>query len=336
MKLLILGGTQFAGRFLTKAAIDGGHTVTLFNRGTSSPGLFEGQVEALVGDRSGTLELLAGRTFDAVIDMCGQSPLDVSRSVECLSGSAGHYVFISSASVYRDLASPLDEDCERHPPLETFDPDAPLTPEEYGSRKRMSEDAVTRAFSGCTTLVRPGLIVGPHDPTWRFAAWADRLRRGGETALPGDPMDPVQVIDARDLGAWLLHLVEGGIGGVYNATGPAEPTTFGQLFDASQSIWGPELKPVWVPEAVLNDHGVKIWTEMPLWVGAQAHGLHQVSNARAIASGLTHRPLEETWSATADWLASGHGQRDPQFGLDPEREAALLRAVAGLTAPSRG
>lgn len=324
MKLLVIGGTRFLGRHFVEAALRAGHAVTLFNRGRTAPGLFPG-VETVTGDRDGGLGALAGRSWDAVFDPSGYVPRIVRASASALAGRAGFYAFVSSISAY---AAPMTPGADESAPLATLaDPAVEeITGETYGGLKAACEREVARVFGERALLVRPGLIVGPHDTTDRFPYWPRRLARGGEVLGPGSPEQPVQVIDARDLAAWLLAMVERGAGGTFNATGPAEPVTLGGLLERAALALGTPSRVTWVDEAFLLARGVVPWTELPLWVPREDAGLDEVSIARAVAAGLSFRPLAETVRDTLAWdLARPDAVRAASPALRPEREAELLR-----------
>lgn len=324
MKLLVIGGTRFLGRAFVQAAIERGHALTLFNRGRTSPGLFPG-VERVAGDRDGGLGALAGRTWDAVLDPSGYFPRVVGASAAALAGRTGFYAFVSSISAY---ASPMVAGADESAPLATLaDPAVEeITGETYGGLKAACEREVASVFGERSLVVRPGLIVGPHDSTDRFPYWPRRLARGGEVLAPGDPAQPVQVIDARDLAAWMLAMIERGAGGTYNATGPAEPMTFGDVIERARLALEAVATVTWVEGAFLLERGVQPWTELPLWVPPEDAGLDEVSIQRAIAAGLTFRPLAETVRDTLAWdLARPDEAREGSPALRPEREIELLR-----------
>ncbi|HZE05500.1 MAG TPA: NAD-dependent epimerase/dehydratase family protein, partial [Solirubrobacteraceae bacterium] len=246
MRLLVLGGTTFLGRHVVEAALARGHAVTLFNRGRTNPELFPG-VERRVGDRDGGLEALAVGTWDAVVDTSGYVPRIVDASARLLEPRVGRYVFVSSVSVYADLSRPgVDEDA----PLAALDED---TEEHrgpaYGALKALSEHAVQKVYGRRATVVRPGLIVGPWDPTGRFTYWPTRVAAGGEVLAPEPRRGPVQLIDARDLAAWIVHLVEGDVAGVFNAVGPERPLTMQQLLEVCCAVAGGNSRLVWAPAA---------------------------------------------------------------------------------------
>jgi 2'-hydroxyisoflavone reductase len=323
MKLLVIGGTRFLGRHFVEAALARGHEVTLFHRGRTSPGLFPG-AEVILGDRDGGLDALAGRRWDAVLDPSGYVPRVVRQSAAALAGRTAFYVFVSSISAY---ATPIAPGADESAPLAALaDPSAEeITGETYGGLKAACEREVAGVFGERSLVVRPGLIVGPHDPTDRFPYWPRRLARGGEVLAPGDPAQPVQVIDARDLAAWMLAMVERGAGGTFNAAGPEEPATFAALLRQAAMALDAPVKLTWVAEDFLLERGVQPWTELPLWVPREDAGLDEVSVRRAVAEGLVFRPLADTVRDTLAWdLARPDAARASSPALKPEREAALL------------
>jgi 2'-hydroxyisoflavone reductase len=326
MKLLILGGTVFLGRHLVDAGLARGHAVTLFNRGQHNAELYP-EVEKLRGDRDGGLDVLRGRRWDVVIDTCGYVPRVVRASAELLSGAVERYVFISSISVYPSFRRPgLDETA----PVGTLgDPSVEeVTGETYGPLKALCEQAAEAALPGRALVIRPGLIVGPHDPTDRFTYWPVRVARGGEVLAPGQPGRHTQFVDARDLAEWTVRMVEGGRTGTFNATGPAEPLVFGELLDACRAASG-GARITWVDEAFLAEHEVGPWIELPLWVpesDADTLGFSDVSVARALDAGLSFRPLADTVRDTLAWAMELPSDRAWRAGLKPEREAELLTA----------
>ena len=319
MRLLLLGGPRFLGRAVADAALAAGHEVTFFNRGRTNPELYP-DVERLVGDRAEDLSPLGGRTWDAVIDTCGYLPGVVGASAEALAGT-GVYCFVSSISVYADFSVPVDEDS---PVAELGDlPADEVTEASYGPLKALSEDAVHEVFDERALVVRPGLIVGPHDPTGRFTYWPHRIARGGEVLAPAPPDRPTQSIDVRDLGAWIVSLCERGAGGVFNATHPG--ITFGALLETCRTVAGVDADVTWVTPEFLLAHEVGQWMELPLWLeGTETAYADRVDVSRAVAAGLTFRPLEETVRGTLDAAATTEAA-----GLRPEREAELLEAWHG-------
>lgn len=325
MKLLVLGGTRFLGRHLVEAALARGHQPTLFNRGRTAPDLFA-DVEQLRGERDGDLAALRGRSWDAVVDTCGYVPRVVRRSAQALRDSAARYLFVSSISVYAD-ASIAGQD-EQSPRASLPHPDCEDIPNHYGALKAACEDEVQRLFVERAILLRPGLIVGPFDPSGRFTYWVQRVKRGGRVLAPPAPDYPVQFIDARDLAAWILDLLEHGRSGAFNASGPATPLTFGAFLDACRRALGAAADVVWPDADFLDRHGVAPWTGLPLYAGDGGRGLNEVSLARALAAGLRLRPLAETCVDTARW--AGDAPLPPGIGLAAEREAALLRALKAV------
>jgi 2'-hydroxyisoflavone reductase len=333
---LILGGTRFLGRHLVEAALGRGHRVTLFNRGKSNPGLFP-EVEELRGERAGDLSALQARNWDAVIDTSGYLPREVHASAGLLAGSAGHYTFVSSISVYEDFArTGLDEDAPvlTPPDPEPEEPDMEL----YGGLKVGCERAAEAAMPGRTLVVRPGMIVGPHDYTNRFPYWRRRVAEGGEVLAPGDPEQQVQLVDARDLAGWVLRMAEDQRTGVYNATGPDRRLTMRGMLEGIREATGSDARFVWAPEEFLLDAGVKPWEEMPFWVPKEMAGILAVDVDRAVEAGLTFRQLAETVSDTPG-LTPGPtpgpnaGRQEAQFdaGISRGRERGLLRAWRSAT-----
>ncbi len=327
-RLLILGGTAFLGPALVELARARGHTLTLFNRGKTQPHLFP-EVEKLVGDRDGNLRALEGRSWDAVIDTSGYVPRVVRASAELLAPRVAHYLFISTISVYRDIDRyGIDE---ASPVATMEDETSEDLSQHYGALKALSEKAAEAAMPGRATIVRPGLIAGPGDPTDRFSYWPVRTARGGEVLAPGDGEDPVQFIDVRDLAAFILQLVERQEVGVYNATGPASTLSMRGLLEACAAATpGAGATFTWASADFLEEHKVRPWSDMPVWIprSGEAGGLGRVSNARALSAGLTFRPPVETVRATRDWFQTLPPERQAKLrsGLTPEREREVLAA----------
>lgn len=343
MKLLILGGTRFLGLHLALLALERGHSLTLLHRGRSAGGstaLLQ-RAEHRIADRDDPQALataLGQGHWDAVIDTSAYLPRQVRLSAGLLAERTPHYQLVSSISVYADDAPPPLS--ERSPLATLADPATEqITGATYGGLKALCESAATAVLGAKRVLVvRPGLIVGPHDPTGRFSWWVRRMARGGPVLAPGDPGAPVQFIDVRDLAEWMLLQAEGGQPGVVNLTGPTRPLSMAGFLETTREVLNPAATLVWRDEASLLAAGVAPWTELPLWLPAAQSALHRCSIAEALSRGLRTRPLAETVADTAAWLATLPGADDlmppqasagparPQPGLDAGREAALIGA----------
>ena len=322
MKILLIGGTVFLGRAIVDAALARGHEVTLFNRGKSNPGLYD-DLEQIHGDRDGGLGVLGERQWDAVIDTCGYVPRHVRDAAAFLADKVDHYTFISTISVYSDnnivnmdetgpLATLADETTEQ------------VTGESYGPLKVLCEKAATEGMNGRALHVRAGLIVGPYDRSDRFTYWPVRVARGGDILAPGDPDDPTQFIDVRDLGDWTVRATESRLTGPYNATGPDYSLTMGQLLSTCQQLVGNEAAFTWVSDAFLEKNEVGAFVEMPLWIPQAGNaGFSTVNCQKALDTALRFRPLEETIRDTLAWANTRVEYAWPRT-LKPEREAELL------------
>jgi 2'-hydroxyisoflavone reductase len=322
MRLLVLGGTKFLGRALVEAALARGHDVSIFTRGRTNPDLFP-EVERLRGDRDGDLRALEGGRWDAAVDTSGFVPRVVRASAELLRKAVGHYTFVSSGSVYADHSR---RNVESSALAELEDPASEDVETDYGALKAACERIVAEVYGERALVVRAGLIVGPHDPTGRFTYWPVRVARGGDVLAP-EPRDArVQLIDVRDLAEWIVRMAEAGRGGVYNAVGPEPRPTLEELLETCRAVANPSARFVWVGEAFLVERGVAEWMELPLWIAAPEYGAFMdVDVSRAVAAGLTFRPLAETVRATLEWARTDErdGLRE-DAGLAPEREAELL------------
>jgi 2'-hydroxyisoflavone reductase len=318
MRLLVLGGTQFLGRHVVEHALAAGHTVTLFNRGQTRPEIFP-NAEKLKGDRDGDLGALAGRDFDAVVDTSGYVPRIVRETIDQL-GSIGHYTFVSSISVYADVSTPPTEASAvavLAEPTEEWH-------EAYGELKAECEDVVRNRWQSAF-IVRPGLIVGPWDPTGRFTYWPKRISEGGRVLVPAPPEAAAQVIDVRDLAAWILRAAENGTAGTYNVVD--RPTTREELFETARRTSGSDPEFIWVDPEFLIEHEVGEWMELPLWLHAPEYrGMLSVDPSAAFAAGLETRPLEETVQDTLEWVRSGQAPADAPAGLAREKEQQVLDA----------
>lgn len=320
MRLLVIGGTRFLGRHLVAQALARGHEVTLFHRGHSGPGLFPA-ARTINGDRNGDLGALAGGAWDAVVDTCAYVPRHVRTMATALAGRVGRYLLVSTISVYPEGREGPDETT---PPVTLPDPTVEtVTGETYGGLKALCETALQAALPERALVARPGLIVGPWDPTGRFTWWVQRLQRGGDVLAPGDPAAPVQFIDVRDAARWLLRQAEAGTTGTFNLTGPAAPLSMQAFLQAAAAALGSDARLHWRDEAVLLARGATPWTEIPLWVPQADAGLHRTPIARAIATGLSFTPLPDTIRDTATWAAD-HDTAHNGIGLHPDKEKALL------------
>jgi 2'-hydroxyisoflavone reductase len=317
MKVLVLGGTKFLGRALVDALLEQGHEPTLFNRGITNPELFP-DVEKVRGERS-DLSPLADRRWDAVLDVAAYMPGDVRLAAETLRDRVGRYVFVSSISAYADQSVPPAEEAatlELAPEDETDE-----SPESYGPRKAGGERIVEEAFGDRALIVRPGLIVGPHDPTGRFTYWPHRVARGGQVLAPGSSGDPAQFIDVRDLAEWIVRATADGLAGQFNATG--ETMRLGDLLEECRTVTGSDASFTWVPSDYLLAEDVGPWMEVPLWLPlAEYAGIQRAPVERARAAGLEYRPLAETIQGALD-LA----EPVDDVGLTPERERGLLETA---------
>jgi len=337
LKILILGGTGFIGSFQVRYALSRGHEVTIFNRGKSHPGKLPQAVEQLIGDRNGQLDALKGRKWDVVIDNPTTLPVWVRDAAQILKGNVERYVFISTISVYSDMSQPgMDESG----PLRKYEGADAMseTPETllasnrrlYGPLKVVSEREVEKWFPGQALIIRPGLIVGPGDETDRFTYWPVRVARRGEVLAPGEATDPVQFIDVRDLAEWSIRMVEQGATGIYNATGPQEKFTIGEMLDSIKQVTKSETRFTWVNAEFLAAQKVWAWSDMPVWMPAQGEmaGFCQVSIQKALGKGLTFRSFSDTTQATLEWIREQQPERQGKLkaGITAEREAEVLAA----------
>ena len=333
LRILILGGTGFIGPYEVRYALSRGHTVTTFNRGKTHPGELPKEVEQLIGDRNGQLDALKNRQWDVVIDNPTTLPAWVRDAAQILKGNVDRYVFISTISVYADTGQGVDETA----PLAKYDGPDPYKEtieavkasgfKTYGPLKALSEKEAEKWFPGKALIIRPGLIVGPGDPSDRFTYWPVRIDRGGEVLAPGKPGDPVQFIDARDLAEWTIRMAENRETGIYNATGPATPLEMGGMLDKIKDALHSNATFTWLPAEFLQQQKVEAWSDMPVWAGDEL-GLARTKIARALAKGLTFRPLAETARDTLTWFKSLPQERQSKLhaGVTLEREAEVLAA----------
>jgi 2'-hydroxyisoflavone reductase len=330
LRILILGGTGFIGPEQVKYAVARGHKVTLFNRGKTNPALFP-NVEKLQGDRNapGGVDVLKGRKWDIVIDNPTGKPQWIVDAAKVLKGNVGQFQYVSSTGVYANSDKVRPD--ENSPLLEL----APISGPEadaagYGSRKARCEQLVQEAFPGKATIVRPGLIVGPGDLSDRFTYWPWRIEKGGEILAPGNFDDPVQWIDVRDLTQWMVRLAENGTMGVFNAVGPSTPTGIGGMLYGIKGSYANDARFTWVPQPFLAEHKVRSWAEMPVWAHEGASTLAYCTSKidRAIAAGLTFRPLADTVHEGMAWYHSRPADQQAKLraGITLEREREVLAA----------
>ena len=338
MRFLVLGGTRFLGRHLVEAAVERGHMVTTFTRG-QSPTHEHAAVLPLGGDRDPVkgagLAAIASGTWDAAFDTSGYVPRIVGASCDLLADRVRRYLFVSSLSVYADTSKPgVTEDAPRATLDDPASEDVAL---HYGALKAACEDRVMARYAARATVIRPGLIVGPHDPTDRFTYWVARFtqpqvlgERDDEAAVPAPPGRPIQFIDARDLAQWMVTLAERDIAGTYNAISPPGRWTMADLVETLQ-LHAPRgadpPTPVWIDLPVLKNAGIEPWSELPLWLpqdDAQFDGFFLADDARARETGLVARSLGATIADTSAWLAGKWRPDAWQRVLSVERERRLV------------
>jgi 2'-hydroxyisoflavone reductase len=337
LRILILGGTGFTGPFQVRYALARGHKLTLFNRGRR-PKEWPGQVEELVGDRNtGKLDVLAGREWDVCIDNPTSLPFWVRDVGQVLKGKVGQYIFTSTLSVYAserevgaDETAALAEYKGADPMKETMESLRADVEGLYGPLKALSEKEAQTWFPGITTIIRPTLIVGPGDDSDRFTYWPVRLQRGGTVLAPGDGSDPVQYIDARDLAEWTIRMAEARTFGTFNAAGPDFELTMMQMLLGVRAATTAGARLQWVPVDFLEQQKVQAWSDMPAWVpaGPDTRGFSTRSIKRALAAGLTFRPLARTALDTLAWFTSLPTDRQATLraGIKPDREREVLAA----------
>jgi 2'-hydroxyisoflavone reductase len=329
MRILIIGGTRFLGRHLVESALAHSHDVTLFNRGKSNPDLFP-QLETILGDREKDVDKLAGRIWDAVIDVAGYFPRIVRLSADVLKENVARYVFISTISVYDNF---------KKVGINEFDPVGKIadetveeiTGETYGPLKALCEQVVQEIYGERALIVRPGLIVGPHDPTDRFTYWPVRVARGGDVLAPQKPEAAIQVIDVRDLSDFIIKLIQDAASGVYNATGPDYELSIGKLLEVSKQVSNSDADFKWASVDFLNRNKVEAWSDLPTWVpdDEESIGFSRIDVSKAIGAGLRFRPLEETVRDTLAWAQTRPADHEWRAGLTAEREAQVLAALRG-------
>lgn len=336
MQILIIGGTRFIGRHLVNAALDRGHTVTLFNRGNHSTPI-PPNIETIEGDRHTELHKLEDHRWDAVVDTCGHLPRSDRAAAEALSDSVDRYVFISSQNAYANVSVPgITEDYPRGTLTseqldEAYAIDTTGQPSYgalYGGLKALCEQAVEEVMTNRAVILRPGLIVGPYDYTDRFTYWPARVADGGEVLAPGRPERFIQFIDARDLAEFTIKLIEDSAAGIFNAHGRPGVLTMQGLLDECKRVSNSDAHFVWASEKFLLENGVAAWSEMPLWLPEEAaphlNGFMFVNPAKAIAHGLNFRPLNDTINDTLTWYQANRANEPLNAGLKSDKERALL------------
>jgi len=341
LNILILGGTGFMGPEQVNYALARGHHITLFNRNKTRPDMFKGQVDQLIGDLNNDTSALAGKKFDVVIDNPTTAPAWVRNVAQYMKGNTGHYIFISTISVYPDNSTPnADETAPTTPMPDSLDPytlDRQNFGRYYGALKSRSEKDVQENYPGKFTIIRPGLIVGPLDPSDRFTYWPVRVARGGEVLAPGEPNDVTQFIDARDLAEWTIRMAEKGPqdgGGIYNATGPRQPMPMGQFLQTCKEVTGSDARFTWVPWSFLQEQKIRGWRDMPIVVppNGPTAGFDRRNIDRALAKGLTFRPVTVTIKDTLEWNKTRPQDAQDKLaagaiaGISAQREAEVLAA----------
>ena len=321
MRLLIIGGTGFLGRHITNAALAERHRVTHFNRGLTNPEPIRG-VDALRGDRDGDLGALQASSWDVVIDTCGYFPRQVAAIAQAVPNC--RYVFVSSVNQYADFHQP--DIAESHPSARLAAAESRLDPVTYGPLKAACERAAFAGFGMKALIVRPGYIVGPYDASHRFTYWCQRLAQGGSVLVPGMPDHPWQLIDARDIAGWIVAAAVAGRGGIFNLTGPANPSTAGGLLTQIHEAVGSDARLVWLDAAFLHaEPGGQRWLDLAHWAALDDDWryLYSVSNDKAKSAGLTFRPLAETVADTLRWRAARPATEGPD-AIDLAGEQRLL------------
>lgn len=326
MNILIIGGTEFVGRHLTETALTRRHTVTLFNRGKTNPNvLTHDNLNFIQGDRETDIANLGERKWDAVIDTCGYLPRIVGLSADYLQSRVKQYCFISTISVYEEDNDPyFDEENGRliilpDPTVETID-------ENYGGLKFLCEQVVNEKFPNALHI-RPGLIVGPYDPTNRFVYWPRRAAQGGRMLAPEPKAEPIQLIDARDLATFTIHALEQNLSGIFNAAGQTDALTWQEMVETCVQVCNPETEIVWADETFLKANGIDLFTSLPLWLGSEMPSFSRVSVKKAVATGLNYRPFSDTVKDTLAWDKTITPPENSPFGISSIQEKALLKLI---------
>jgi 2'-hydroxyisoflavone reductase len=337
LNILILGGTGFTGPEQVEYAIARGHSVTLINRNKTRPDFFKGRVEQLIGDFNGDMSALKGRKFDVVLDNPTTAPAWIRNAAQYLKGNVGHYIFISTISVYPDNSKLWADESDGLTPMPAgLDPYAIPAADArkyYGALKTVSEGEVAKTYPS-HTIIRPGLIVGPLDQTDRFTYWPNRINQGGEVMAPGTPNDPVQFIDSRDLAEWTVRMAESRTNGIFNATGPDKPLTMAEMLYGIKAVTTAGAQFTWVAADFLAEQKINGWRHMTVWVASAPKnaGFSRRDVSKAVAAGLTFRPLAVTAKETLDWNKTRPPEQLKSLsegavgGISREREAEVLAA----------
>ena len=324
MRILIIGGTQFVGRHIAASALDAGHEVVELHRGRTGAELFPA-AEHLLADRDGDLSALSGRSFDATVDVCAYWPRQVRALAQALDGRGGQHVLVSSVSAYAEPDTPGGDESTPLAELDSDDPDSlPMSGETYGGLKVCCERAAVEEYGAdAVTVVRPTYVVGPYDPTGRFTWWVDRLARGGRVLCPGPESAPIQLIDGRDQGSWVVSLIEDGVTGPYHSCWPEPPWSLRDMIETIRDVVAPaDTELVWVPAERLLAAGID-GSALPLWSEGTEENASAMDPSAARRTGLSPRPIPDTvrdtwaWMQTADWRRDG-------VGLGAETEQRLL------------
>jgi 2'-hydroxyisoflavone reductase len=323
VKILIIGGTQFVGRAIADAAIRAGHDVTLFHRGKTNPEILP-KARHVLGDRDGEMDRLAGQQWDWAIDVCGYVPRVVKLSLDALKDSVQRYLFVSTVSVYEDLGTPDSDESAKLLDTDNVEGEE-ITRDSYGPLKVLCEQAVNNAFGDKGLIVRPGFVIGPHDPTDRMTYWVRRIAREQAVLCPATGEQPMQCIDTRDLGQWIVELVARNDSGTYHVTGPEQKILFTELLQMIRSTVGGDCDFHWVEPRVLEDAEVKPFADLPFWItpAIGSYQLVSISISKALRAGLRLRSLESSIRDILEWDRQ-RGFPTLSAGLSREREESLL------------